>query len=226
MIRGMNADAAQRIESARQVCRFRSISDLGVRAQLTQHELQALANANALESIAGNRRQALWEAVVSAPDKGMLQEMPVEEESVQFPALREAESIAADYRSLGLTLGRHPVALLRPTLTKQRFLPAEVLNTFANGQFARGCGIVTVRQRPQTANGTIFVTLEDETGPVNVIVWPALVEKFRKELLGSRLLGVYGIWQTESGVHHLIAKRLVDMSLLLGRLTTYSRNFM
>jgi error-prone DNA polymerase len=156
----------------------------------------------------------------------VLENAPVEEESVRFPAPSEADSIAADYRTLGLTLGRHPVALLRPALTEQRFLPAEVLNTFANGQFARSCGIVTVRQRPQTAKGTIFVTLEDETGPVNVIVWPALIERYRKELLGSRLLGVYGIWQTESGVCHLVAKRLVDMTRLLGTLSTHSRDFM
>jgi error-prone DNA polymerase len=226
MVRGMNAEASKRIEAERRIHPFRSLADLGMRARLTRHELESLANANALESLAGNRRQALWEAVVSAPDKDVLENAPVEEESVRFPAPSEADSIAADYRTLGLTLGRHPVALLRPALTERRFLPAEVLNTFANGQFARSCGIVTVRQRPQTAKGTIFVTLEDETGPVNVIVWPALIERFRKELLGSRLLGVYGIWQTESGVHHLVAKRLVDMSILLGTLSTYSRDFM
>jgi error-prone DNA polymerase len=226
LIRGMNAEAAKRIEAARKIARFRNLADLGARARLTRHELEALANANALESLAGNRRQSLWEAVVSAPDDDVLANAPVEEERVQFPAPGEAENIAADYRALGLTLGRHPVALLRPALTKHRFLPAAALNTFADGQFARSCGIVTVRQRPQTAKGTIFVTLEDETGPVNVIVWPALVEKFRKELLGSRLLGVYGIWQTERGVHHLVAKRLVDMTMLLGRLNTHSRDFM
>jgi error-prone DNA polymerase len=226
LIRGMNPEAAKRIEAVRNIARFRSLADLGARARLTRHELEALANANALESLAGNRRQALWEAVVSAADDDVLADAPLEEERVQFPTPCEAENIAADYRALGLTLGRHPVALLRPALTERRFLPAAALNTFVDGQFARGCGIVTVRQRPQTAKGTIFVTLEDETGPVNVIVWPALVEKFRKELLGSRLLGVYGIWQTKSGVHHLVAKRLVDMTMLLGRLSTHSRDFM
>jgi len=106
-----------------------------------------------------------------------------------------------------------------------RFLPADVLNTFANGQIARGCGIVTVRQRPETAKGVVFVTMEDETGPVNVIVWRDLVDKQRKELLGASLLGVYGIWQCEKNVRHLVAKRLVDLTHLLGRLETSSRDF-
>ncbi len=131
----------------------------------------------------------------------------------------------ADYYATGLTLLRHPLALLRPLLASRRFLPAEVLNTFANGRLARGCGIVTVRQRPQTAKGTMFVTIEDETGVVNVIVWPALIERYRKELLASRLLGVYGKWQCEGSVRHLVAMRLVDLSHLLGKLSTRSRDF-
>jgi error-prone DNA polymerase len=152
-------------------------------------------------------------------------EAAVQEEQVQLAAPSETDNIVGDYQTLGLTLRRHPLALLRPALTAKRFLPAEILNTFANGQFARGCGIVTMRQRPETAKGTIFVTLEDETGQVNVIVWPALVETQRKELLGSSLLCVYGIWQCASNVRHLIAKRLVDLSPLLGRLSTSSRDF-
>ena len=137
----------------------------------------------------------------------------------------EAHSIVADYHALGLTLGRHPLALLRAQLLAKRFLTAEVLHTFSNGQFARGCGIVTGRQRPGTANGTVFLSLEDESGIVNVIVWPALAQLQRKELLHASLLGVYGIWQSENNVHHLIAKRLVDLSYLLGALTISSRDF-
>jgi error-prone DNA polymerase len=110
-------------------------------------------------------------------------------------------------------------------LLKRRLLPANTLATFKHGQIARACGIVTVRQRPATAKGTVFVTLEDETGTVNVIVWPALIEQQRRELLQSSLLAVYGIWQTDNSVNHLIAKRLVDLSDLLGRLQTSSRNF-
>ena len=225
IVKGLSVDTTWRIEEARAIRPFTDMADLALRAQLTRKDLEALAHANALEGLAGNRRQALWQAVAGEPGKGLLKKAPVQEETVQLPALTEGESIVADYRSLGLTLGRHPLALLRPLLAKQRFLPAEVLNTFADRQLARACGIVTVRQRPGTASGTIFVTIEDETGPVNVIVWPTLVETYRRELLASHLLGVYGIWQCESKVRHLVAKRLVDMTHLLGKLQTRSRDF-
>ena len=184
-----------------------------------------LAAANALESLVGHRRNALWQAVVAAPEKGFLHHAPIREEPISLPAPSEAQEIVADYDSVGLTLGRHPLALLRPILAKHRFFPAEILNTFVTGQFARGCGIVTLRQRPETAKGVMFLTLEDETGLVNVIVWPKLVEAQRKELLSSTLLGVYGIWQCESNVRSLIAKMLIDLSHLLGGLTTTHRDF-
>ena len=106
-----------------------------------------------------------------------------------------------------------------------KFLPTEILNQFDNGRLARGCGIVTVRQRPETAKGVIFVTIEDESGTVNVICWPNLVEQQRRELMGAKLLGVYGVWQCERNVRHLVAKRLVDLSHMLGELDTKSRNF-
>lgn len=224
-VSGLRQEAGERIEQARSVRPFTSVTDLAERAELNRTDLQALAGANALAPLAGHRRQALWQAVVNAPDKGLLRQAPVIEEQITLQAPGEGETIVADYRSLGLTLGRHPLALLRPILTAKRFLPADVLNTFSDRQFARGCGIVTTRQRPQTAKGVIFVTLEDETGLVNVIVWPDLVEKQRKELLGSSLLGVYGIWQCQNNVRHLIAKRLVDLSKLLGELNTGSRDF-
>ncbi len=226
MVRGLSRDAGQRIAEVRAIRPFTNTTDLALRAQLTRHDMQMLANANALEALAGNRRQALWQAAVSEADKDLLKKAPVQEDAVPLPTPTEGENIVADYHALGLTLGRHPLALLRPILLKKRFLPADVLNTFANSQIARGCGIVTVRQRPQTANGAVFVTLEDETGLVNVIVWPALVDKYRKELLASHLLGVFGIWQCEGKVRHLVAKRLVDLTSLLGRLNTRSRDFM
>ncbi|HZW12554.1 MAG TPA: error-prone DNA polymerase [Noviherbaspirillum sp.] len=225
MVRGLSSDAAYRIEEARAVRAFSDLSDLALRAQLTRHDLQMLANANALAALAGNRREALWQAIAGQPDKGLLKKSVIQEDAVQLDAPSEGEEIVADYHALGLTLGRHPLALLRSLLLKKRFLPAEVLNTFGDRAIARACGIVTVRQRPSTASGTMFVTIEDETGLVNVIVWPALVDKYRKELLGSRLLGVFGIWQCESGVRHLVAKRLVDMTPLLGSLNTHSRDF-
>ncbi len=225
LVHGLSQQAAWRIEEARAVRDFDSLHDLALRAQLDAGDLQALAAANALTAFAGHRREALWHAVAAVPGKGLLKAADHEAALVSLPAPSEAEDIIADYRSLGLTLGRHPLALLRKHLHARRFLPASSLSTFAQGQFARACGIVTVRQRPATAKGTMFVTLEDESGVINVIVWPKLVEQQRRELLQASLLGVYGIWQTENNVHHLIAKRLLDLSPLLGSLATASRDF-
>ncbi len=225
LLRGMRAEAAQRIEETRAIRPFASVADLARRADLDRHDLQVLAGGNALRSLAGNRRQALWNAAGAVPDKDLLRPTEVEEEVPQLVPPTEGEEILGDYRAQGLTLGRHPLALLRPALLAKRFLPAEVLNTFSNNQLARGAGIVTGRQRPGTAKGVLFVTIEDETGYVNVIVWPDLVEQYRREVLGSSLLGVYGVWQQEGIVRHLVARRLVDLSHLLGRLPTTSRDF-
>ncbi len=146
----------------------------------------------------------------------------------------EGENILFDYQATGLTLRRHPVALLRPRLARRGLLSAGELNALPDGAEVAACGIVTVRQQPQTAKGTVFVTLEDETGPVNVIVWKSLREAQRAEVLHARLLAVYGTWQrseesgTEKGygaVRNLIAHRLEDLTPLLGRLGTTSRDF-
>ncbi|MBC7676341.1 MAG: error-prone DNA polymerase, partial [Rhodoferax sp.] len=225
IVSGMSREAAWRIEEARAIRQFADVPDLADRSQLTRSDLQTLASANALASLAGHRRQALWQAVTSAPDKGLLRHAAICEEDVTLAAPSEGETIVGDYRATGLTLGRHPLALLRKTLLARKFVPADILATFADGQIARAAGIVTVRQRPETANGVMFLTLEDETGQVNVIIWPQLIEKQRKELLGSTLLGVYGIWQCQHNVRHLVAKRLVDLSALLGDLQIGSRDF-
>jgi error-prone DNA polymerase len=223
--RGMSREAASRIEDARAIRPFASVADLARRAGLDRGDLQVLAASNALHALAGHRREALWQAVGAVPDKDLLRPTTPSEEAPVLGAPSEGDEIVGDYRSLGLTLGRHPLALLRPQLLAQRFLPAAVLADFQDGQLARACGIVTVRQRPGTAKGVLFMTLEDETGNVNVIIWPDLVERQRREVLNAPLLGVYGIWQRQGEVRHLVAKRLVDMSHLLGRLNTASRNF-
>lgn len=225
LLKGMRDGAAERIESARAVRPFLNVADLARRAQLDRHDLEVLATANALASLAGNRREALWQSVAAAPDKDMLADARLEDETPVLGAPSEAEDIVGDYKSTGLTLGRHPLELLRPTLLEQRLIPASTLQTYPNGRLARGCGLVTVRQRPGTAKGVMFVTLEDETGNVNVIVWPSLLEKQRREALGASLLAVYGTWQCEGEVRHLVAQRLVDLSHLLGGLTAISRNF-
>ena len=190
LLKGMRDGAAERIESARAVRPFLNVSDLARRAQLDRHDLQVLASANALASLAGNRREALWQSVAAVPDKDMLADARLEDATPVLGAPSEAEDIVGDYKSTGLTLGRHPLELLRPILLEQRLIPASTLRTYPNGRLARDCGLVTVRQRPGTAKGVMFVTLEDETGNVNVIVWPSLLEKQRKEALGASLLAV------------------------------------
>lgn len=225
LLRGMKDGAAERIENARAVRPFESVNDLARRAQLDRKDLHVLADANALTSLAGNRREALWQSVAAVPDKDMLATAAVQDETPALGAPTEANDIVADYRSVGLTLSRHPLELLRPQLLANRLMPASTLRTYRDGRLARGCGLVTVRQRPGTAKGVMFVTLEDETGNVNVIVWPGLLEKQRQEALGASLLAVYGTWQCQGEVRHLIAQRLVDMSHLLGTLVTSTRNF-
>ena len=222
---GMRAEAAQRIEDARAIAAFVDVADLARRGGLDRHDLQVLAAGNALHALAGHRREALWQAAGAVPDKDLLRITTQEEDLPVLAAPTEGESIVSDYRSQGLTQGRHPLALLRAQLLEERFLPASALASYTHGQLARACGIVTVRQRPGTAKGVIFMTLEDETGTVNVIVWPDLVESQRREVLSAPLLGVYGVWQREGIVRNLVAKRLVDMSHLLGRLRTSSRDF-
>ena len=142
-----------------------------------------------------------------------------------------AENMLADYRSTGLTLNRHPLALLRPQLDAFRIATAALLRTYPDGRLARASGLVTHRQRPGTAKGTFFVTLEDDTGTVNVIVWPAVAKVQRQPLLAATLLTVYGQWQRhgnapgEAAVMHLLASRLIDHSALLSGLVTRSRDF-
>ena len=224
-VRGMELEAAWRIEEARAIGPFADVNDLALRAGLTADHLKLLASADALASLTGNRRQAMWTAAGSAPGRGLLRAATITEDELQLEAPSEAENIVNDYRHLGLTLGRHPLALLRERLHKLRFMNADVLNCYDDGRLARGCGLVTVRQRPGTANGVLFLTLEDETGNVNVIVWPSLVEQQRREVMSARLLGVYGQWQSKNNVRHLVAMRLVDLSHLLGELETRSRDF-
>lgn len=226
LIQGLHEDSARRIEAARAQAPFTSTGDLARRAALTRHDLNALAAGDALLTLAGHRRQASWEAAASVHSRDLLRDAAIHEtEMPQLAAPTENQTVAADYRSVGLTLRRHPVELLRPQLAARNFQPASVLNGYPDKRVARACGIVTVRQRPQTSKGVIFVTLEDETGPVNVVVRPELIERQRRELLASSLLGVYGSWQSVDGVRHLIAQRLVDLSELLGGLSMPSRNF-
>jgi error-prone DNA polymerase len=228
-VRNFATAAGSRIVAARTAAPFVDLADLAKRAQLARSDLDALAAAGALAHLAGHRRQAAWAAAAVPLQRDLFAGVALREEAVSFAAPREGQDIAADYRSLGLSLGRHPLALLRATLATRRYLPASALRERGNHALVRCAGIVTCRQRPGTASGVIFVTLEDETGFANVVVFKDVASRQRRLLLGSRLLGVAGQLQREGeGEHavvHLIAKRLFDHSELLGGLVTASRDF-
>jgi error-prone DNA polymerase len=217
--------SAQRIVTARAAAPFTSAEDLALRAGLDAAELKALASADALLSLSGHRRQQVWDASALHAAPALLREAPVDEDWLELPAAPEGEEVVFDYAATGLTLRRHPVALLREQLQAQRLQTAQALHALPDGRLARACGLVLARQQPGTAKGVVFVTLEDETGTVQVIVWKALREKQRRELLHSRLLAVYGQWQRHGEVCHLIAQHLVDLTPLLGGLSTVSRDF-
>ena len=225
-VQGLHKDCAARIGEARIQGHFQNLADLARRAQLDRRALDALAAADALVALSGHRRQARWDAAATQVPTGLLRDTWVADAEVpDLPAPTEGQTIMEDYATTGLTLRRHPLALLRPALARLRFETAETLWDHPSKRLARACGIVTMRQRPQTAKGTVFVTIEDESGVINVIVRASLGERQRKELLGATLLGVYGVWQNEQNVRHLLAERLTDLSHLLGELVPKSRDF-
>ena len=229
-INGLSQDAALRIVQAREQSPFINSEDLARRAALNARDLAALAAADALHGITGHRHQAAWAvAGIDTRPTELLRATRVHEASAALQAPSEAQNTLADYRSLGLTLGRHPLALLREQLDPFKVQTAAVLRHYPNGRIARASGLVTHRQRPETAKGTVFVTLEDDTGAVNVIVWPAVAEAQRKPLLAARLLTVFGQWQRqgddEHAVMHLLAVKMIDHSEMLHGLVSKSRNF-
>ncbi len=229
-IGGLAEEVGERIVAARDEAPFASTEDLARRARLDAHALAALANADALHGLDGHRHQAAWAvAGIDTRPTEMLRATRTDEEAVLLAPPGEAETTLADYRALGLSLNRHPLALLRSKLVEFKIETASCLRGFPHGRLARASGLVTHRQRPETAKGTVFVTLEDETGAVNVIVWPKVAEQQRKPLLGATLLTVYGQWQRQGegdqAVMHLLAARLIDHTPLLQGLVSRSRDF-
>ena len=229
MVSGLAQAAAQRIVAARLQCQFSSTEDLALRAELEQGDLKALASADALLSLSGHRRQQVWDAAALTSAPALLKSVAVNEPVLNLPPAALGEEVFFDYAALGLSLRSHPVALLRPQLARMRLRTAAQLRDLPDGRLVRAGGIVVMRQQPQTAKGVTFVTLEDETGSVNVIVWKSLKDRQRNVLLRARLLAVSGVWQrdVESGgeVRHLIAQSLQDLTPLLGGLRTASREF-
>jgi error-prone DNA polymerase len=232
-VQGLNEESARRIVAERALAPFRDVHDLARRAALARHEVSRLAAADALAALSGHRRRALWDALgldARAPqDVPLAATPPRAEVQPDLFSPSEGQEILADYATTGLTLRRHPVALLRPRLQAMRLASATELASARNRQAVHACGIVTCRQRPATASGVTFLTLEDETGWVNVVVWRAVAERFRRELVGARLLAVHGRLErtdTPTGaLLHLIAARLTDQSRLLGGLAVRSHDF-
>ena len=218
MVAGLHATSAARIVEARKQQPFDSAEDLAMRAALEQHEMKLLAAADALLGLSGHRRQQVWDAAGLHRTPELLQEAPVNEDYLELQAAPEGEEIVWDYASTGLTLRRHPLALLRPRMAAKKLLSSRDLRHIPDGRVIRTAGIVTLRQQPSTAKGTIFVSLEDEFGAVQVIVWSAVRDEQRQVLLESRLLAVKGVWERRGQVANLIAHRLVDLTPWLGRL--------
>jgi error-prone DNA polymerase len=224
MVAGLQRATAERLVAARELAPFDDAEDLARRTELDESEMRRLAGADALASLAGHRRQQVWEASALKAAPELLRHAPVSEDFLELPPAPEGEEVVFDYASTGLTLRRHPLALLRPLLRKRQLQSAQELRNLPNGRWVRCCGIVTMRQRPGTAKGVIFVSLEDETGSIQVVVWNKVSERQRNELLRSKLLAVHGRWQREGEgeVCSLVASRLEDLTPLLGRLAEVS----
>jgi error-prone DNA polymerase len=224
-VRGLAQAAAARIVAARADGPFDRVAALARRAALGRRDLAALAAAGAVAGIAGHRHRAAWDVLGVEPALPLL---PAAEREEGLPLLRapvEGEDIVADYRSLGFTLARHPLALLRPQLAADGWLTAAEVAELADGTPLATGGIVVTRQRPGSAGGVIFVTLEDETGYVNLVVWSRIADAHRRAMLAARLLGVRGRLQRQGEVRHVVVDALEDRSALLGSLTARARNF-
>ncbi len=229
LVKSLSETGGRRVEAARHERQFASVQDVARRAALDRSDLEALAAAGALAALSGNRHLAYWEVA------GAERPLPlaphgeragsIEEGRPLLKAPTEGQSIVADYAAVGLTLGRHPMALLRDRLTSSGILTSGELPGITHGREVRTAGIVLMRQRPQSANGVTFLTLEDETGQVNVIVWERVGTEQRAALVESRLVEVHGELQRQDGIQHVIAKRLIDRSVWLGELVTRSRDF-
>ncbi|HQY71078.1 MAG TPA: error-prone DNA polymerase [Pseudomonadales bacterium] len=227
-ISGFNAAAAGRIVAARRRRAFDDLHDLARRALLDRSELDLLAGAGALVRLGGHRHQAHWQAAAIEEPRPLFDRAETAQllhDAVELPAPGEAEDLVQDYRSIGLTLGRHPLALLRARQPFAGCCSAHQLHALNSGRFVRVAGLVTGRQRPGTASGVLFLTLEDETGNINVVVWRDRQERFRKALLRGKLLLVKGVMESRDSVVHVIAGEILDHSAALGALQTRSRDF-
>ena len=221
-IDGMRQDMAHRIMQARHMP-FTDLLDIKKRAHLDAGTIRKLAAADALRSMQLDRRQALWDAraLQDTPDLPLFQDKPDEGGEVQFtlPQMPLCEHVVADYQTTRLSLKAHPMAFLRTSMTKQGYTTTKSLDHMRNGQRVKLAGIVLIRQRPGSAKGVCFITVEDELGVANLVIWPKMMEAFRKVIMSARVIDVTGVVQRADGVIHLVAHHLEDRSDALDRLS-------
>jgi len=230
LVKGFNLNAATRIIEARQEKAFSNIKDLVFRSQLNANEKDALVRANTLHRLAKHRHQAQWQSLAIEDNKPLLKELdscPLtvsdSEHIISSPSI--IEDMIADYNTTGLTLKKHPIAILREQNLLKGCKSAKHLNKLRHGQFVKVAGVVSGRQRPQTAAGVLFITLEDETGNMNIIVWNRTLEAFRKQILTSHLLLIKGKIEREKSVIHIVAGHIQDISHELQDFDRASRDF-
>ena len=216
LVKGLSNAQAERIMQAQAVAAIKDSQDLATRAQLSNQQLGFLARAGALANLIGHRHQAHWEVAGITPPLP-IQHSPITQKTatthLQPPT--QHKDMLDDYRYTGLTLGAHPMALLRNHDDFLEFCTAEQLTQKRPGQLVRIAGLVTGRQRPGTASGVVFLTLEDETGNINVIIWSSMMSRFRAALLQSRLLKIKGVVEREGLVIHVVAGHVEDISHML-----------
>ncbi len=225
MVKGLSEDAGQRVVAERQQGRYQKVQSLLERARLDRRELGVLATSGALHALSGDRHRARWAVAGAEKPLPLFESMERYEATPMLKKPTEEQNIVADYQSTGLTLARHPMCLLRRSLDHFHCVVAERLPDMKNGQHIHVAGVVVTKQRPGTASGVTFVTLEDETGQINAIVWKRVAEQYRSVLLNARLLGIAGELQIEGKVIHVIAHRLLDHTKMLGDLNVHSRDF-
>ena len=224
-VRGLANAAAEAIVQARRQSSFRDVQDLAERANLDARALARLAEADALRGLAGHRHRARWQVAGVEEQLPLFDGISTLEDKVSLRPPSARENVLADYAATGLSLGPHPLALLRKQLKARRCTAARDLQSVTHQRLIRVAGLVTLRQRPQTAAGVTFLTLEDEGGMFNIVVWQRIAERQRRVLLESRLLGVHGRLECIDGVQHIIAERLEDYSALFDQLDSRSRDF-
>ncbi|BCD95806.1 error-prone DNA polymerase [Marinagarivorans cellulosilyticus] len=224
-IKGFSEVSAKKIIAARPEHLFNSLSAFKQLTGLTSADIERLAKADALASITGNRQKALWQSGALSQSADDLFYSHSNDADHILPTVAEAQHIQADYQMLGFSLRRHPMALLRNQPSIRRCKSFAELSSINHGGFVRVAGIVTGRQRPGTAKGTVFLTLEDETGNTNVVVWKNTQSVFRQALLGAKCLIITGRLERQGDVTHVIAGRLEDCTGLLENLAVRSRDF-